>query len=179
MRRGELIRAVYEFIELFAVAAAAVVLAAAVGLRLSTVSGSSMDYTLHEGERILMFHQDELKRGDIVVFSRVGSSGCELIVKRVIAFGGETVYLDNESWRVYIDGEELDEPYITRVTADMSRAGTEELCVVPEGCVYVMGDNRYYSTDSRDAEVGPVELSRIVGKVIFRFMPLSRFGPIS
>jgi len=182
---GKIIYKLFEYVETAAAAVTAVLLISMLVCRISTVSGSSMDYTLGNGERILVWSfpygmvsaSDDgintINRGDIVVFSHDNG---EVIIKRVIAFEGETVFLDNENWKVYVSGEELSEPYVTRVTAPMSFEDTENTCIVPEGCIYVMGDNRYYSDDSRNSEIGPVSINRVVGKVIFRVFPVSRFG---
>ena len=113
------------------------------------------------------------KQGDIVIF-RKDEYKPEALVKRVIATEGQTVEIDFDRGRVYVDGELLDEPYIaepTRNQLDFKGAQT-----VPEGCVFVMGDNRNASSDSRKAEIGMVDERLIVGKVLLRVFPLDSIG---
>ena len=122
--------------------------------RIVDVSGDSMNPTLTNGDK------DEYKP--------------EALVKRVIATEGQTVEIDFDRGRVYVDGELLDEPYIaepTRNQLDFKGAQT-----VPEGCVFVMGDNRNASSDSRKAEIGMVDERLIVGKVLLRVFPLDSIG---
>ena len=93
---------------------------------------------------------------------------------RVIAVGGQTVDIDFERGIVYVDGEPLDEPYIAEPATDPENfIGPVE---VPEGCIFVMGDNRNASTDSRTTEIGMVDERCIMGKVYFTVFPLKNFG---
>lgn len=113
------------------------------------------------------------KQGDIVIF-RKDDYKSEALVKRVIATEGQTIDIDFDRGRVYVDGELLDEPYIAELTKnqlDFQGAQT-----VPEGCVFVMGDNRNASSDSRRASIGMVDERLIVGKVLFKIFPLDRIG---
>lgn len=140
------------------------------------VIGSSMVPTLHEGDRLIiwsLFYEPE--QGDVVVL-RKESFKEEPIVKRVIATEGQTVDIDFEEGIVYVDGVALDEDYVnspTNVPEDFTKPVT-----VPEGCVFVMGDNRNQSTDSRRATIGCVDTRYILGKAVFRLMPLSSIGLI-
>ena len=138
--------------------------------------------TLHEGDQLLIssFGYDEPERGDIVVLMADGFMD-EPLVKRVIALGGDTVEIDGEEGVVYVNGEALYEPYINDLagqamyTGDLTGAFT-----VPEGEVFVMGDNRNGSSDSRKLyEVGTIPYEKIVGKAIFRIFPFSRVGSLS
>ena len=138
--------------------------------------------TLHEGDQLLIssFGYDEPERGDIVVLMADGFMD-EPLVKRVIALGGDTVEIDGEEGVVYVNGEALYEPYINDLagqamyTGDLTGAFT-----VPEGEVFVMGDNRNGSSDSRKLyEIGTIPYEKIVGKAIFRIFPFSRVGSLS
>lgn len=137
--------------------------------RIVNVSGTSMLDTLRNNDRIVisdLFYTP--KRGDIVVLRKTSFSD-EPIVKRVIALGGQTVNIDFEKGVVYVDGEALDEPYILEPTR--RRIDFEDETLVPEGCVFVMGDNRNGSTDSRDLRIGCVDERLIIGKALFLLIP--------
>ena len=144
--------------------------------RVVGVLGSSMVPTLHEGDKIItsnLFYTPEY--GDIVVL-RKDSFDDDPIVKRVIATEGQTVDIDFDAGIVYVDGVALEENYIAEPTQralDFSGPVT-----VPEGCVFVMGDNRNGSTDSRDDRLGCVDTRYIMGKVLFRILPISGFGSV-
>ncbi len=141
------------------------------------VFGSSMEQTLLEGDRLVisdLFYTP--KQGDIVVVRKL-SYKQDAIVKRVIAMEGQTVDIDFDAGVVYVDGVALDEPYTntpTNVREDFSGPIT-----VPEGCVFVMGDNRNRSSDSRTNAIGCVDTRLIVGRVLFRLLPFSKFGSVS
>ena len=145
-------------------------------IRPINVVGSSMVPTLEERDLIMvskLFYQP--KYGDIVVL-RKDSFIQNNIVKRVIATEGQTVDIDFVEGVVYVDGAALDEPYINALT--LTQEDFTEPVTVPEGCVFVMGDNRNRSTDSRDARLGCVDARLIVGKALFRVTPLNKFGKI-
>ena len=99
------------------------------------------------------------------------------LIKRIIAVSGQTIDIDFETGEVTVDGEVLDEPYILERTH--LDEGTEFPLTVPEGEVFVMGDNRNASRDSRSLSVGTVKEEYIVGRVLFRFFPFDRFGTVS
>ena len=140
------------------------------------VMGHSMEPTLQNGDKLIvsnLFYTPQY--GDIVVL-RKESFGEQAIVKRVIATEGQTVDIDFDEGIVYVDGVALDEPYIAEVTRrplDFSGEVT-----VPEGCVFVLGDNRNRSNDSRDADIGMVDTRYIIGRALIRVFPLSEFGPV-
>lgn len=141
-------------------------------VRLVTVEGHSMQPTLEEHDRLViqtLGYEPEL--GDIIVIKLPETNA---LIKRVIAVEGQTIDIDFEKGIVYRDGEILDEPYIMEPTyrsKDMVFPAE-----VPEGCIFVMGDNRNHSSDSRDMTVGMVPVDRVVGKAVFRFMPLEAIG---
>ena len=133
-----------------------------------------MNNTLFNGDKMVVLDLPYTpKQGDIVVF-RKDEYKPEALVKRVIATEGQTVEIDFDKGIVYVDGVALDEPYTadyTYIPIDFSGIQT-----VPEGCVFVMGDNRNRSTDSRKAEIGMVDTRLIIGKVVFVLFPLDRIG---
>lgn len=173
-RMGEL----YEWVEsaLFAVIVMLTIFTFFV--RPATVDGSSMVPTLHNAERLVLqqFGYSDLEYGDIVVVDRT-KDGEPPIVKRVIGKGGDTIYIDFETHDVWRNDELLDEPYINEPTAN--QFDIEFPVEVPQGCVFVMGDNRNHSLDSRSSDIGMVDLRCVMGKAIFRFFPLSKIGGIS
>ena len=142
--------------------------------RIVDVSGDSMNPTLLNGDKLVVsdvFYKP--KQGDIVIF-RKDEYKAEALVKRVIATEGQTIEIDFDRGRVYVDGELLDEPYIAEPTHNqLDFQGPQ---TVPEGCVFVMGDNRSASSDSRRAQIGMVDERLIVGKVLLRVFPFDSIG---
>lgn len=172
------IEAFYDCFEVVCFAAAVVLLLFMFVGRMSTVVGSSMANTLQNGDRILiwdLFYTPD--RQDIVVVQKEeGYYADELLVKRVIGKGGDTLTFDFDEWKIYVNGEELDGSYVLiEEGKDMERGYVpySNTVVVPEGYYYVLGDNRNGSTDSRFPEVGFVKESEIIGKAVFRIMPLN------
>ena len=175
----------YEWLQLFlGCVVAAVVLFNCVA-RLTRVDGASMDNTLQHGEIMLIWSLGYTpQQGDIVVLNKtpVVLSGWlepRAIVKRVIATGGQTVDIDYAAGTVYVDGKPLDEPYIPEemylpYSADMQKTHWE----VPEGSIFVMGDNRNHSTDSRDDRLGVIDTDYILGKAVLALWPMERFGAV-
>ena len=142
--------------------------------RIVDVSGDSMNPTLINGDKLVVsdvFYNP--KQSDIVIF-RKDEYKSEALVKRVIATEGQPIDIDFDRGRVYVDGELIDEPYIAEPTYNqLDFQGPQ---TVPEGCVFVMGDNRNASSDSRRAEIGMVDERLIVGKVLLRVFPLDSIG---
>ncbi len=145
-------------------------------LRIIGVIGTSMIPTFHDSDRVLisnLFY--EPKNGDVVVL-RKESFMEEPIIKRVIATEGQTVEIDFEQGIVYVDGTALVEPYVASPTNNqLDFAGK---VTVPENCVFVLGDNRNGSHDSRKAALGCVDERYIIGKVLLRVVPLNKFGVV-
>ncbi len=135
------------------------------------VSGTSMNDTLINGDYLLLisntFYHDP-QYGDIIVASKDSYRNGVPIVKRVIATEGQTVDIDFVEGIVYVDGKALDEPY---VSSKMSYLGVEFPLVVDEGCLFVMGDNRYISEDSRSPKIGLIDCREVLGKAVLLFMP--------
>ena len=147
--------------------------------RPTVVKGPSMQDTLYEGDYLIVAEIGYTpKQGDIIVAQNVGLRYySEPIVKRVIATAGQVIDIDFTSWTVTIDGVELDESAYRKLTADDLRTSdwTYPL-TVPEGYVFVMGDNRNHSADSRCAEIGLIDERCVVGKAVVRVFPFSRIA---
>ena len=140
------------------------------------VDGQSMVPTLQHGEYLYtnrFFYKPA--NGDIVIFTPPNDHRVKY-VKRVIATAGQTVVVDGVNHTVTVDGKVLDEPYINEVM--MSAGNMEYPCTVPEGYIFVLGDNRNHSKDSRDRSVGLVPVDNVTGEAVFRLWPLSEFGKI-
>lgn len=157
---------------------AAIMLVFVMFFRIVIVDGTSMNQTLLHGDYLLLlskiFYQ-EPEYGDIVVISKDSFDDGTPIVKRVIATEGQVVDIDFEAGIVYVDGAALDEPYTN--TSTNTNGGMHFPLTVSEGCVFVMGDNRNKSRDSRYPEIGLVDEREILGKAIFLIMPGDPDGP--
>ncbi len=186
-----IVSSVLEYVEMLVFSLAAVIVIFMLFFRLCEVSGDSMNKTLINEEKLIVSNLCyEPNNGDIVVFHQTGYLN-EPVVKRVIAVGGETVDIDFSTMQITVtdkDGNSrvLDEPY-----AFYDKEGNIEKRyfndptdfsfprTVPEGHVFVIGDNRYNSLDSRFEEVGFVDTRRILGRVIFRVYPFDKFGIVN
>ncbi len=142
---------------------------------LATVDGPSMEPTLQNNEKILVtrysYYFHEIERGDVIVCRFDNENYPDYYVKRVVALGGETVKIENGI--VYVNDVPLEENYIK----EPPRNDMEEV-LVPVGYVFVMGDNRNNSTDSRKSYIGPIAQELVVGKARCILFPLSNFGSI-
>lgn len=150
--------------------AAVAVLVATLWLPVLQIYGSSMTPTLQDGEIVFSMKTSQLEQGDIVAFYYNN----KILVKRVIARPGDWVDISPETGNVSVNGIVLDEPYVEEKS--YGDADIELPYQVPEGKIFVMGDHRATSVDSRHAVVGCVAEEQIVGKIIFRVWPLDRFG---
>ena len=162
---------VYEWVQALVCSVLTVVMLFTFAVRLIGVDGHSMVPTLQHADRLvvlrpILYH--DYKAGDIVVL-RKESFSTEPIVKRVIAVEGQTVDIDFSAGSVTVDGVELDEPYINELT--FTDEGTEFPLTLGEGEIFVMGDNRNHSTDSRDTRIGPVDTRYVVGRAVALALP--------
>ena len=190
-QKETLIHMVYDFAEMLVLAVAVVFLIFMTLARPCRVDGTSMNNTLEDGEMLLisnLFYTPT--KGDIVVFHQTSERDLrfnEPIVKRVIAVGGQYVRIETELGRVYVSDDDtftedeiLQEDYIYLEGGawrdDFDISG--DVIQVPEGSVFVMGDNRNNSADSRYFIIGPVDCRRILGKVVLRVTPLDKFGKV-
>lgn len=168
---------IYDLVSVFATAIIGVAIAFTFVFRTIGVVGGSMKPTLQSGDRIILSaFIDEPEYGDIVVTCQPNKSPNieDVLVKRVIATEGQTVDIDFTTGIVFVDGVALDEPYVAEPTRE--REDFYEPVTVPEGYVFVMGDNRNGSTDSRDRRIGMIRKEYVMGKALFRIKPEIDFG---
>jgi signal peptidase I len=135
------------------------------------IYGTSMTPTLTSGDVVVSVANTSLKRGDIIAFYHNN----EVLAKRVIAFSGEWVDID-ESGNVYVNSDLLSEPYLTEKA--FGNCNIDLPYQVPEGTVFVMGDHRSVSMDSRDSSIGSIPEELIVGKLVFRVWPFTKIGMV-
>lgn len=156
---------------------AAIVVIFTLCFRIVVVSGPSMYNTLVDGDFLLLlsntFYHNQ-KQGDIVVVSKDSFDNGTPIVKRIIATEGQTVDIDFKTGTVRVDGEVLSEPYIHSPTTTFE--GMTFPLTVEEGCIFVLGDNRMDSKDSRDPEIGLIDQREVLGRAIFLFIPGNNQG---
>lgn len=151
------------------VTAAVAVLIATRLLILIQVNGVSMAPTLEKDEIIFLRQTKEVEKGDVIGFYYGG----RVLLKRVIAGGGDYIEIDNEG-NVYVNDKKLEESYL--MEQSLGKCELDFPYQVPEGMLFVLGDNRAVSMDSRIKAIGCVEKDQIVGKVVFRAWPLTRMG---
>ena len=165
---------VYDWIQCIIFALVFCVLLFVFAVRMVNVVGHSMVPTLEQSDKVvisnLFYHP---KQGDVVVL-RKQTLMEEPIVKRIIATEGQTVDIDFDDGVVYVDGKALDEPYVNEPVHDRENFEGK----ITEGCVFVMGDNRNASTDSRDARLGCVDTRYIMGRVYFTLFPVKNIGVV-
>ena len=165
-------RGLYEWVQALVCAVLVAVALSTFVARLVRVDGESMRETLQDRDLILVLNRPlcgRLDQGDVVVLAKDSFHNGETIVKRVIAVAGQTVDIDFDAGSVFVDGSLLDEPYVRELT--FTEEGMDFPLTVPEGCVFVMGDNRNESDDSRNPLLGPVDVRFIMGKAVLVLLP--------
>ncbi len=181
------VRQTFDWLDILVSAMVAVVLIFSFVFRTATIEGTSMLDTLHEGERVVISDLGYTpKYGDIVIISRNNNNAPleedmnnQPIIKRVIATEGQKVDIDFEKGIVYVDDKPLDEPYTSTPTTGAD--DVEFPVFVPEGHIFVLGDNRSISLDSRSTRIGNmgmIDERYVLGKVLFRVTPINKFGPV-
>ncbi|MCL1857904.1 MAG: signal peptidase I [Oscillospiraceae bacterium] len=189
----------FEWIEIFSSALLTVILLFTFIFRLVTVQGPSMENTLHGGEKPYGSVQDNLiisnlfyspKQGDIVVIQVPNPNFSTPIIKRVIAVEGQTVDFDFENWIVYVDerpiyevdGKAAIEPYVNYEQDKFMNVNDISPDMLPikvePGKIFVMGDNRNHSSDSRSSSIGQIDVRNVVGRVLIRVFPFNKFGVV-
>lgn len=168
---------IFEWVKAIAISFVVVFLIFGVLIKVVTVDGVSMEPTLHNNDRLViskLFYTPE--QGDIVVLSK--ESGLDkALIKRIIATEGQTLDI-TEDGSVTVNGLPLDEPYIKEKIAANLHGQHDYPVTVPQGHVFVMGDNRNDSTDSRFAVLSFVDEKNIMGRVLLRLYPLNKIGPV-
>ena len=146
-------------------------------IRLVGVVGDSMYPTLHDGDKLTLLSNFlyEPKVGDIVVVKAIAYDD-DPIVKRVIADENQVVDINFQTGEVFVDGKRMDEPYIAELTH--REEGMQFPLTVPENCIFVLGDNRQHSTDSRHPAIGCVDKRYVLGKAMQILLPFERIGGI-
>ena len=181
-KNGTILENIFDFIEIAMLALILVAVLFAFFIRIVGVEGASMESTLQEGDRLVLskiFYTPD--RGDVVVINREGDTP---LIKRIIALGGETVEIDEINNTVSVNGEVLDEDYLDADCVTQLKL-MDGPVTVPEGYVFVLGDNRIVSLDSRmpsllgcDNIDGCISEDLILGKAVLRFLPFNKFGGI-
>ncbi len=153
------------------VVAAVAVLAVTIWMPVLRITGSSMKPTLNEGEIVLAMRTKNFKSGDVIAFYYDN----KILIKRVIAAQGQYVDI-RENGSVLVDGEMLEEPYLLEKA--LGECNIQLPYQVGEGQIFVMGDDRQISLDSRSTVVGTVSEEKVLGRVVFRIWPLSAIGRV-
>ena len=167
---------VYDWIRCIIFAIAIVVIVLTFVFRLVDVEGTSMCDTLQTKDKVIVTNLLYTPRdNDIVVISH-GAEYKKPIIKRVIATEGQTLELDYENEKIIVDGIEIDEPYVKESTFSGNYGNLTPPEVIPEGKIFVLGDNRRISLDSRSSEIGLIDVRDVIGKAQFIAFPFDHFG---
>ncbi|MCL2034726.1 MAG: signal peptidase I [Oscillospiraceae bacterium] len=171
-----LVREVFDWIESAIMALVCVILVFTFIGRQVGVSGDSMINTLNDQDRLVaVTFMYKPKNGDIVVATKPNLRN-EPLIKRVIAVGGQTIDINRETGEILVDGVVIEEDYIREPMDPRSTGDMDYPVAVPPGYVFLMGDNRNYSWDSRYQGVGLIDERHILGKAVYRIMPYKNMG---
>ncbi|MCQ2454832.1 MAG: signal peptidase I [Clostridia bacterium] len=194
-KKRKITKEIFEWLDIIVAALVAVIIAFTFFFRVATIEGESMQNSFFEGDRVIISKVSYTpKYGDVVVISRNynidperNDKESQPIIKRVIATAGQTVKIDFDSGVVFVDDIALSENYTStptnNVVDSVQAEKLKEGISVPPNCVFVLGDNRNNSLDSRSPEIGNrgdgmIDVKYILGKVYFRVFPFSRFGGV-
>ena len=153
------------------IVAAFAVLVATLWLPVLQIYGSSMNPTLYDGDILVSVKSSDFRRGDVVAFYYNN----KILVKRVIAVQGEWVDIDDEG-NIYVNEEKIDEPYVSEKAR--GECNIDLPYQVPDSRIFVMGDHRNVSIDSRSTSIGCVSDEQIVGKLVYQIWPLTKIGSV-
>jgi len=173
-------RGLYEWMQSLVMVFLAVIFLLTFVGRTMAVQMQSMAPTLLDGDRMIV--RSILytpQRGDVIIFAQQNFQNGAALVKRIIGLAGDVVHFDTEAGVVYVNGVALDEPYTSGPTNTAGDIPYPHTFVVPEGYVFVIGDNRNGSRDSRHNEIGPVDEREIIGQVVAVIMPFDRVSFIN
>ena len=165
-------QAAYEWVQTLVCSVLAIVMLFTFAVRVIRVDGESMRETLQDQDMLLVWNGHlcgAYQAGDIVVLSKASFRNGAPIVKRVIATEGQTVDIDFNAGVVYVDGAALEEDYIREPT--WTPEGISFPITVPEGQIFVLGDNRNDSSDSRHSDLGTIDTRMVIGKAVFLLLP--------
>lgn len=180
VKKARWLKEVYEWIETIGASVIIVAIVFTFLCRVVAVDGHSMENTLMDKDRVIitdLFYTPEI--GDIVVLSKYGSENNENsqpLIKRVVAVEGDEVLINYDDGKVYVNGVESETVKFAKDDFIIEEGNVEFPQTVPEGCVFVLGDNRNNSTDSRFSSVGMVPVENILGKAVLRIYPFAEFG---
>ncbi len=190
-QKNTLSRAIYEtldWVEVFLTALVTVILLFTFFFRIVVVSGASMETTLQNADYLILTNLGySPKQGDVVVLQTNGYSENKPLIKRVIATEGQWLDIDFENWEVRVGDsletmEVLDEPYVQKLEIAMRSGDSTEYdfpMQIRKGHIFVMGDNRNNSYDSRNKNIGQVNVNSVIGRAVFRLFPMEKMGAVS
>ncbi|MBO4877199.1 MAG: signal peptidase I [Ruminococcus sp.] len=163
--RKRFVRTLLNTLAVLIVVAAAAVLVSTLFMPVIQVSGDSMSPTLNHGDILVTINTDNIKQGDLCCVSWQN----KMLLKRVIGLPGDEITIEKDG-SVYVNSELLDEPYV--IKKSMGQCDITFPYEVPDNRIFILGDNRELSVDSRNADIGSIDKDQIIGKVMFRIWPL-------